>query len=261
VQYGRRHLSVGTGIAVVSVVVAACGSAPATDESSRAGRTTTSTTDSVTSSSVQPATGIAVPDVIGQKVAAARDALRGAGLRSIGLNVPCTKGTTASESVVDSLALAGRAPTPDAGAIGIEPGTKVPPGTRIGIRWSGCYGNAVVVPEVVGLSLAGAKHSIKGAGLTWACFSIEKPTTPTSATSSTSTTASSASSTTSPTSPTSTTSSLPPTTSTTTTSTTIGPVSPTTLPPPGVVLSQDPRAGGVLRPGATVALTMRSCPQ
>ena len=69
---------------------------------------------------------------------------------SVGLNKPCNKGTLLSQSVVDSLALPGKEPTLNVGAVPVEPGSRVPPGTRIGITWSGCYGNAVVVPDVVG---------------------------------------------------------------------------------------------------------------
>ncbi len=193
----------------------------------------TAITASSASTTVVTQPGVAVPDVIGLKIAAARSALRDVGLPSVGLNKPCNKGSLLSQSVVDSLVLPGKEPTLNIGAVPVEPGSKVPPATRIGITWSGCYGNTVVVPAVVGLSFAVASGAITGAGLTWACYSVEKPAKkhPNSTSSITASRA---------------TTSLSPTTTQSTT---------------GVVLTQNPHPGAVLRPGATVALTMHACPQ
>ncbi len=229
---GRRQATVGTGVLLSVVVLASCSSSPTAGHrhGMRRYATTTTTGATTTSSPVTSSTASAVtlPNVIGFKIVPARTALRAVGLLSIGLNKPCTEGTVASQSVVDSLARPGRPPTPSVGAVPVSPGTKVPPGTRIAITWSGCYGNAVSVPDVVGLSFAAAKHAVKASGLTWACYSVGRPTTTT-------------------------------TTRRTTTSTSV-PVTTTTR-PPDVVLTQTPRAGGVLRPGATVTLTMHACPQ
>jgi beta-lactam-binding protein with PASTA domain len=218
--------------ASLAAVLASCSSSPSRDQGQGADRSaTTATVTAITASpasttaTTQP--GVAVPNIIGLKIAAARSALRDVGLPSVGLNKPCNKGTLLSQSVVDSLALPGKEPTLNVGAVPLETGTRVPRGTRIGITWSGCYGDAVEVPAVVGLSFAAASDAITGAGLTWACYSVERPRKNSSSTTTTS----------SPTSPT------------------------TTQQAPGDVLTQNPHRGAVLRPGATVALTMHACPQ
>ena len=87
------------------------------------------------------------PNVIGLKIAAAHTALRAVGLSTVALNTACNKGTLASQSVVSSLSLPGKAPDPRVGAVPLAPGTVVPPGTRVGITWSGCYGDTVVRPR------------------------------------------------------------------------------------------------------------------
>ena len=46
------------------------------------------------------------------------------------------------------------------GATPLEPGATVPPGTRVGITWSGCYGDRSAVPAVVGLTFAAARHAL-----------------------------------------------------------------------------------------------------
>ncbi len=237
----RRPAAAGAG-AVLAVVLASCSGAPSGDQGHDAHRsatrpTVTAVTTTPTSATAATQPGVAVPNVIGLKIAPARTALRDVGLHNVGLNRPCNKGTLVSESVVDSLALPGKdLIAPNVGAVPVEPGSKVAPGARIGITWSGCYGDAVVVPEVVGLSFAAAKHAIVQTGLTWACYSVGKAATATSSITSSSTT------------PTSTASTSVPSPATTKT-------------PRGVVLTQNPHPGGLLRPGATVALTMRACPQ
>ncbi len=224
----RRHAVTGMG-AVLAFVLASCSNSPPGDQGQSADRpATTATVTAITASSASTTAttppAVAVPNIIGLKIAAARSALRDVGLLSVGLNKPCNKGTLLSQSVVDSLALPGKEPTPNVGAVPVGPGSRVPPGTRIAITWSGCYGDTVVVPDVVGLSFAVARDAITGAGLTWACYSVERPRKKSS-------------STTSLTSPT------------------------TTQQAPGVVLTQNPHTGAVLRPGATVALTMHACLQ
>jgi beta-lactam-binding protein with PASTA domain len=231
-HHWRRHAATGTG-AVLAVVLASCSSSPSGDQGQRADRsTTTVTVTAITSSTTSTQPGVTVPNVIGLRIAAARVALRDVGLPLVDLNKRCTKGTLASQSVVDSLALPGKAPTPNVGAVPVEPGSKVPPGSRIGITWSGCYGNVVLVPDVVGESFAVARHALSEAGLTWACYSVGRSSRNTTTTTSATTT-----------------------TASVTTATAVAPL------PRGIVLTQDPQTGGMLRPGATVTLTMRVCPQ
>jgi beta-lactam-binding protein with PASTA domain len=189
-------------------------------------------------------TGVAVPDVLGQKIAAARLALHDAGLRPVNLNTPCHKGTLASQSVVDALALPGKKPAPATASTPIQPGDRVPVHARVGITWSGCYGDVAVVPDVVGQTFDRATHAIDDAGLTWACYSIKTPA------GSTSTTLPSAAAPSGATTP---------TTAAPTTPNNLSPTAPQTK--AGVVRSQDPHPGGQLRPGATVVLTMHTCPQ
>ncbi len=179
-----------------------------------------------------------MPNVIGLKILAARAALHGVGLPTVGLNHPCNKGTLASQSVVSSLSVAGPPPNPNVGATPLEPGAMVPPHTRVAVTWSGCYGDRSVVPSVVGLTFSVARHSLRSVGLAWACFSVGAATTTTSP-------------------PTSTTTSSMSTTS----STTLAASTTTTVKPPAAVLSQSVPAGTVLRPGTPVDFTMHRCPQ
>jgi beta-lactam-binding protein with PASTA domain len=196
----------GTVVLVVACALSSCSSSPAARKKSSATTVPTTTTTTTT----RP--GIIVPNVIGLKIVAARGALHAAGLPTVGLNVPCNKGTLASQSVVASLSIAGRPPNPSVGAQPLSAGVSVPPGTRVGITWSGCYGNASAVPAVVGLTFAAARHALHAVGLTWACYSV-------------------------------------------------GSTSTTTVRIPPTVLTQDPAAGTVLRPGAVVRITMHFCPQ
>ena len=80
---------------------------------------------------------------------------------------------------------------------------------------------------MTGLTFAAAKHALHAVGLTWACYSVDVATTTTSRASTTS----------------------HPSVTTTTVK-----VAPT-------VVVQNPAAGTVLHPGATVSLTMHHCPQ
>jgi len=210
-------------VALVAVCgLSSCSSSPAAHNKPSV---TTTTTTSTTTTTTRP--GVTVPNVIGLKIAAARAALHAVGLPTVGLNVPCSKGTLASQSVVASLSIAGKPPTPVVGATPLSPGATVPPGTRVGITWSGCYGNGSAVPAVVGLTFAAARHELHAAGLTWACYSVGKTTTTTSSSTTTTTPA----------------------------------VTTTTVKAPQTVLSQDPAAGTVLGPGAVVRITMHFCPQ
>ena len=68
----------------------------------------------------------------------------------------------------------GQAAQPERGRVPLNPGATVPPGTRVGITWSGCYGNGSTVPAVVGLTFAAARRALHAVGLTWACYSVGK---------------------------------------------------------------------------------------
>ena len=199
--------------------------------------TTTAPPTTSTSSTATTQPGVAVPNVIGLKIAAARAALRAAGFPSLSLNTPCNKGTLASQSVAASLATPGKAPDVRVGATPLSPGVDAPAGARIGIIWSGCFGDASEVPAVVGLTFPAARQAIHGVGLTWACFSVGKATT--------------------------TTTTHPPrtTTSTGAPTTTGVPETTTTVKVVQTVLAQAPAPHTVLHPGATVTLTMHHCPQ
>jgi beta-lactam-binding protein with PASTA domain len=181
------HLRVGvvTAAAVgvaAGCVLSSCGGSP----SKNAVRATTTTAAPTTSTSSAPSTttttthpGVTVPDVIGLKIAAAHATLRQVGLPAVGLNTPCNKGTLASQSVVASLWLAGHEPDVQVGAVPLHPGAAVPPATRVGITWSGCYGGASAVPAVVGVTFPAARHALHAVGLTWACYSVGQATTTT----------------------------------------------------------------------------------
>jgi beta-lactam-binding protein with PASTA domain len=191
------------------------------------------TTATTSTSAATPARGVAVPDVVGVRFTAARATLRAAALLPHSLNAPCRKSPPASQSVVSSLSLPGRASDGRVDAVPLSPGSVVPVGSRIGITWSGCYGDASDVPAVVGLTMGAARHAIHAVGLTWACYSVGHvaPTTTSSSDASASTTA-----------------------AVTVTVATTAKVRQT-------VLTQNPAAHSVVRPGTTVSLTMRHCPQ
>ena len=226
---GRGRLpALATVVLVAACVVSSCTSSPTPR---RPPTTTTTTTVATSTSTTTTRPGVTVPNVIGLKIAAAHAALLAAGLPTVGLNLPCSKGTLVSQSVVASLSIAGKPPNPAVGATPLSPGATVPPDTRVGITWSGCYGDHSAVPAVVGLTFATARHALHAVGLTWACYSVGRPTTTTT------TTVPASSTTTSPA------------------------VTTTTARVPQTVLTQDPAAGTVLRPGAVVRITMHACPQ
>jgi beta-lactam-binding protein with PASTA domain len=235
VHVGGRVAALGAAALVAACFLTSCGGTSPTPAQKKAVRSilsTTTTTAPATSTTVTaPPTTTrpqsTVPNVIGLKIAAARAALRAAGFASFSLNGACNKGTLASQSVVSSLAIPGTAPDVRVGAVPLSPGATVTTGTPIGITWSGCFGDSATVPAVTGLSFAAAKHALHAVGLTWACYSVDVATTTTSG----------ASTTTHPL------------------------VTTTTVKPPQTVVTQAPAAGTVLRPGATVSLTMHHCPQ
>jgi len=221
----RGRLTAAGAVALgAASALSSCSSSPTAHEAADTTTTTAASTSTSTSTTVGTTTrpGVAVPNVIGLRITAARAALHAVGLPTVSLNLPCNRGTLASQSVVSSLSIPGTPPNPSLGAVPLSPGADVPPGTRVGITWSACYGNGSAVPAVVGLTFAAARHALHVAGLTWACYSVGKPTTTT----------------------------MVPSSSTT-----------TTAKPAPTVLTQDPVAGTVLRPGATVRITMHACPQ
>ena len=174
---------------LTALVLSSCSSSPtpkhkaARSTTTTAAPTTTSTSVTTTTTTIRP--GVTVPNVIGLKIAAANNALHAVGLPTVGLNHPCNKGTLASQSVVSSLSVAGPPPNPNAGATPLKPGDTAPPHTRVGLTWSGCYGDQSVVPNVVGLTFAAARHALRSVGLAWACFSSGVAITTTSTTTST----------------------------------------------------------------------------
>jgi beta-lactam-binding protein with PASTA domain len=228
--------ALGAATLAAACLLTSCGGSSPTAAPKKAVRgipnTTTTTTAAATTSTAVTAPPITrpqstVPNVIGLKIAAAHAALRAAGLAPVSLNLPCNKGTLASQSVVSSLAIPGAAPDARVGAVPLSPGATVATGTPIGVTWSGCFGDSATVPAVTGLTFAAAKHALHAVGLTWACYSVEVATTTTSRASTTS---------------------HPPLTT-------------TTVKAAPTVVVQTPAAGTVLHPGATVSLTMHRCPQ
>ncbi len=253
---------------VLSGALGACSGAPSTPQSVSQSTTTSTTATTVTTAATAAATaaaaaaaaasttstttaatapGVAVPDVIGLKLEAARFFMYLAGFFTVPLTTPCDKGTPTSQSVVASLSVLREPPDLNVGAVPLVAGTSLPKGSWVGITWSGCYPNGSVVPEITGLSFNAAVGLLHTAGLTWACYSMATLTA-SLATMTTTTTDSTKHST--PASSTSTTTTLPHKSSTTTT---------TTVPP--TVLSQGTEAGTVLNAGTPVVFVMHHCPQ
>ncbi len=242
---GRSHRPeiAGSALVAAACVLAACGNSPAPRA---VARTSTSTTATTTTTTPPPTTagtpGVAVPDVLGMKLALARSSLRAAGFATVPFNAACNKGTLASQSVVASLSVPGKPPDVRVGALPLVPGTTLPKGAPVGITWSGCYPSGTQVPLVTGQTFAGAVQLLHLAGLKWACFSVGTRTT----TSTKPTTSSSGGPTTSTTAPTTTTTTAPTT---------------TTTKPPRTVLSQGTAAGTTVHAGTVVDFVMHHCPQ
>jgi hypothetical protein len=243
---GGRVVALGSTALITACLLTSCSNGPSAAQKKAIRDILTTTTIMITtpptastsSSTTTTQPGVVVPNVIGLKIAASRAALRAAGFPTVSLNAPCNKGTLASQSVVASLAIPGKPPDVRVGAVPVIAGAAVPPGSRIGINWSGCYGDASEAPAVVGLPFAAARQAIHGVGLTWACFSVGQAAATT-------------------------TTHAPKTTSTSdaSTTTTRAPETTTTVKVVQTVLTQSPAAHTVLHPGATVTLTMHHCPQ
>ena len=224
----------------VPCTLASCSGSPGHRQAVR--RTTTTTTPPTTTSSSVTTTkaGVAVPNVIGLKVDAARYILHAVGFRTVPLNTVCSKGPLASQSVVAALSVPGHAPSYAVGATPLMPGDMRPKGSFVAITWSDCYPNGTSVPAVIGLKFLEATHDLHVVGLTWSCFSVDSD--PTTTTTTTTTTA-------------------PPPSTSSTTSTTHPPTTTTTTKPPNVILTQSPTAGATVKASTTVTLTMHTCPQ
>jgi beta-lactam-binding protein with PASTA domain len=121
---------------------------------------------------------VALPNVIGQRIAPARAGLRAANLRVVYLTRSCNRGTLASQSVVIALGLPGPAPNYAVGARQLTPGDLIPKGTVVGIEWSGCFGGGTTVPNIVGQTFGAARSSLHQVGLTWTCSNTTNTTIP-----------------------------------------------------------------------------------
>jgi hypothetical protein len=217
-------------------VLASCGGSPAAPPHPAAPTTTTSaatTTTSVPASTTVTRPTVAVPNVVGLKISAARVALHGAGFATVPFNPACTKGTLISQSVVASLSVPGGPPDVKVGAVPLAPGTELPKGASVGITWSGCFPEGSPVPLVVGRSFVGATKLLHLAGLHWACFSVGAASATTTTTS----------------------------TGGTTTSTTASATTTTPVPRAPRVLSQATPPGTVVRAGSVIDFDMHHCPQ
>ena len=248
----RTGLPVLAVLAVLALVApcafASCSSSPGHQQTVRRTTTTTTTAPPTTTSSSSSTTttttaGVAVPEVIGLKIAAARYILHAVGFDTVPLDTVCN-GPLAEQSVVASLSIPGHAPFYAVGATPLMPGTTRPKGSVVAITWSSCYPNGTSVPAVVGLKFLQATHALHVVGLTWSCFSVDSDTATTTTTTTT---------TTAPPSSTSSTSSS--------TTTTTHPQTTTTTRPPAVILTQSPTAGATVKASTTVTLTMHACPQ
>jgi hypothetical protein len=180
-----QHIVAPIGLCVAGLALAACSGSPAPTSAQRRAvqnilSTTTSnppvqaTTSIPTESTSTPATGIAVPDLVGQFITQVRSQLHAVGFKLLSINADCSKGNLDSQSVALSMELLGPPATP------LNAGMLDPKGTTVGITWSGCYGKGVTVPEVVGLAFHAATNEIvQAGGLYWKCVSSD-PTTPAS---------------------------------------------------------------------------------
>jgi hypothetical protein len=247
---GRSHRPEIAGTALAAAcLLAACGTSPAPHAAARTSTSTTTTTTAPPPPTSAVGQSVAVPNVLGMKIALARFYLRAASFATVPFNAACNKGTLASQSVVASLSVPGKPPDVRVGALPLVPGTTLPKGARVGITWSDCYPNGTEVPLVTGQTFGQAVHLLHLAGLNWACFSVGPTTTTTHPVT---TTTPSRPTTSSTDGPTTSTSAPPPPASTTT----------TPLPkPPQTVLSQGTHAGTTVHAGAVVDLVMHHCPQ
>ena len=148
-----RVAALGAAALVAACALTSCGRAPPLPRRRRPSATSSTTTTTTAAHDVDHVDRVdhdhdadqsqRVPNVIGLKIGCRtqRPARRGARRRST-LNTPCNKGTLASQSVVSSLAIPGKAPDPSVGAVPLSPGATVATGTPVGITWSGCFGDA-----------------------------------------------------------------------------------------------------------------------
>ena len=248
--------TIATGLAAVaSCLIVSCGSSPHEGADSQPTSTfvpiATSSTTTLPPTTTTTTSGIAVPDVVGMQVNAARFFLHIAGFFPVAMNTPCQKSSADSQSIAQSLSIPGPLPHVNVGATPLSPGTLRPKGSFVGITWSRCFPNGTYVPKVTGLTFGAAVTAVHAAGLTWSCFS-------------TGTTTSTVRSTT-------TSSVAPPSTSLTTTTDSsasgsdhlsIGHVvATTTTTPAQTVLSQSPSPGLKVGAGTPVTITMHGCPQ
>jgi beta-lactam-binding protein with PASTA domain len=251
---GRRHRPeiAGTALVAAACFLAACGNSPAPRAAARTSTTTTTTTTTAPPPTTPVGQSVAVPDVLGMKIALARFYLRAAGFATVPLNAACNKGTLVSQSVVASLSVPGKPPDVRVGALPLVPGTTLTKGARVGITWSDCYPNGTAVPLVTGQTFARAVHLLHLAGLNWACFSVGSTTTTTHPHATTTR----PSTTTTPSGPTTASTGAP------ATSTSAPPPTSTSPPkPPQTVLSQGTHAGTTVHAGSVVDLVMQHCPQ
>ena len=179
-MHRRGPLALAALALVAPWALASCSSSPGHQQAVRRTTTTTTAPPTTTSSSVTTTTKaeVAVPNVIGLKIDAARYILHAVGFGTVPLNTVCNKGTLVSQSVVAALSVPGHAPFYAVGATPLMPGDMRPKGSIVGITWSDCYPNGTSVPAVIGLKFLQATHDLHVVGLTWSCFSIDSDPTP-----------------------------------------------------------------------------------
>jgi hypothetical protein len=151
-------------------------SSPSTTTTSTAPTTTTTLPVPTTTTTTIPL--VAVPDVIGLKIAPALAAIKAAGLKRVPFNAVCGGPSVRKQSVVIALFLPGSTHDVTLGAKPLTPGDRIPVGTTVATEWSGCFGGGTNVPNVLGLEFNPAKNAITAAGLTWICQSEGTTTIP-----------------------------------------------------------------------------------
>ena len=239
----RRHAVTGSGLFLAVAVLASCSSSRSGDQGQHAHRSTTTAhrhRDHVgrrRQLTTQP--GVAVPNIIGLKIAAARSALRDVGLLGVDVNKPCNKGTLPARASWTRWRSPARNPPGRRRRARRHRGAGSPrapgsasPGRAATAMPSSC-------PTSSGLSFAVAKRHHRRAGpdlgVLFRRAAEEDQTSSDNVV-------------------------FHPHDGASTASTALASHHDDTA-DDGVVLTQDPHAGGVLRPGATVALTMHACPQ